>query len=305
MRKVIGIGETILDILFKNNQPTVAVPGGSVFNGLVSLGRAGVNVTFISEVGGDHVGDIILNFMEENGISTDSVIVYPDRKSPVSLAFLNERNDAEYSFYKDYPSLRLDVDMPEITSDDIVMFGSFYAVTPQLRDKVKELLEKARQAGAIIYYDVNFRSTHAHEAIKLMPTILENFEYADIVRGSGEDFGNMFGMTDADSVYQHKVSFYCPRFICTNGGDGLCLRTKTLKKDYPVKSIQTVSTIGAGDNFNAGLVFGLLKNRIRKADFDKLTEADWDKIVASGMSFSAEVCASLDNYISKEFAASL
>ena len=305
MRKVIGIGETILDILFKNNQPTAAVPGGSVFNGLVSLGRAGVNVTFISEVGGDHVGDIILNFMEENGISTDSVIVYPDRKSPVSLAFLNERNDAEYSFYKDYPSLRLDVGMPEITSDDIVMFGSFYAVTPQLRDKVKELLEKARQAGAIIYYDVNFRSTHAHEAIKLMPTILENFEYADIVRGSGEDFGNMFGMTDADSVYQHKVSFYCPRFICTNGGDGLCLRTKTLKKDYPVKSIQTVSTIGAGDNFNAGLVFGLLKNRIRKADFDELTEADWDKIVASGMSFSAEVCASLDNYISKEFAASL
>ena len=206
MRKVIGIGETILDILFKNNQPTVAVPGGSVFNGLVSLGRAGANVTFISEVGGDHVGDIILNFMKDNGISTDNVKVYPDRKSPISLAFLNEKNDAEYSFYKDYPSLRLDVDMPEVTSEDIVMFGSFYAITPQLRDKVKELLDKAREAGAIIYYDVNFRSTHAYEAIKLMPTILENFEYADIVRGSNEDFGYMFGMTDADKVYQHKVA---------------------------------------------------------------------------------------------------
>ena len=175
----------------------------------------------------------------------------------------------------------------------------------QLRDKVKELLDKAREVGAIIYYDVNFRSTHAHEAIKLMPTILENFEYADIVRGSTEDFGNMFGLTDADKIYQHKVGFYCPRFICTNGGEGLCLRTKTVKKDYPVEPLKTVSTIGAGDNFNAGLVFGLLKNRIRKADLDELTEADWDKIVASGMSFSREVCASLDNYISKEFAASL
>ena len=305
MRRVIGIGETILDILFKNNQPTAAVPGGSVFNGLVSLGRAGVNVTFISEVGGDRVGDIILDFMKDNGISTDNVMVYPDRKSPVSLAFLNEKNDAEYSFYKDYPSLRLDADMPEVTSEDIVMFGSFYAITPQLRDKVKELLDKARKVGAIIYYDVNFRSTHAHEAIKLMPTILENFEYADIVRGSTEDFGNMFGMTDADKVYQHKISYYCPRFICTNGGGELSLRTKNLKKDYPVQSIQTVSTIGAGDNFNAGLVFGLVKNRIRKADLDELTEADWDKIVASGMSFSKEVCTSLDNYISKEFAASL
>lgn len=302
MRRVIGIGETILDILFRNNQPTAAVPGGSVFNGLVSLGRAGVNVCFISEVGGDHVGDIILDFMKDNGVNTDCVMVYPERKSPVSLAFLNEKNDAEYSFYKDYPNLRLDVDMPEITNEDIVMFGSFYAITPQLRDKVKELLDKAHQVGAIIYYDVNFRSTHAHEAIKLMPTILENFEYADIVRGSVEDFGYMFGMTDADKIYQHKVGFYCPRFICTNGGEGLSLHTKTLRKDYPVQPLKTVSTIGAGDNFNAGLIFGILKNRIRKSDLDELTETDWDKIIASGMAFSAEVCTSLDNYISREFA---
>ena len=305
MRRVIGIGETILDVLFKDNQPKAAVPGGSVFNGIISLGRAGANVTFISEVGGDKVGNIILDFMKENGVGTDNVMVYPDRKSPVSLAFLNEKNDAEYIFYKDYPSLRLDAEMPEVTGDDIIMFGSYYAITPQLRDKVKELLDRARNAGAIIYYDVNFRKSHAHEAIKLMPIILENFEYADIVRGSNEDFGFMFGMTDPDKVYQHKVSFYCPRFICTNGGEGLCLRTASLKKDYSVVPLQTVSTIGAGDNFNAGLVFGLLKNRIRRADLDELTEADWDKIIASGMSFSKEVCTSLDNYISKEFAASL
>lgn len=305
MRRVIGIGETILDVLFKDNQPKAAVPGGSVFNGIISLGRAGANVTFVSEVGGDKVGNIILDFMKENGVGTDNVMVYPDRKSPVSLAFLNEKNDAEYIFYKDYPNLRLDAEMPEVTGDDIIMFGSYYAITPQLRDKVKELLDRARKAGAIIYYDVNFRKSHAHEAIKLMPIILENFEYADIVRGSNEDFGFMFGMTDPDKVYQHKVSFYCPRFICTNGGEGLCLRTATLKKNYLVAPLQTVSTIGAGDNFNAGLVFGLLKNRIRRADLDELTEADWDKIIASGMSFSKEVCTSLDNYISKDFAEKL
>ena len=100
MRKVIGIGETILDILFKDSQPTAAVPGGSVFNGIISLGRLGVNVTFISETGNDKVGDIILKFMRENGVSTDHVNVFPEGKSPVSLAFLNEQNDAEYLFYK-------------------------------------------------------------------------------------------------------------------------------------------------------------------------------------------------------------
>ena len=51
MRKVIGIGETVLDIIFKNNQPDTAAPGGSTFNSMVSLGRAGVSAYFITEVG--------------------------------------------------------------------------------------------------------------------------------------------------------------------------------------------------------------------------------------------------------------
>lgn len=303
MRKVIGIGETILDILFKDNSPTAAVPGGSVFNGIISLGRMGVNVTFISETGNDRVGRIILDFMKENGVDTKHVNVFPEGKSPVSLAFLDEHNDADYLFYKDYPRMRLDVSLPEINRDDILMIGSYYAVTPQLRDKIKELLDYAREQGAIIYYDVNFRSTHKNEAIKLLPTILENFEYADIVRGSIEDFGNMFALADADRIYKNKIEFYCPRFICTHGGAGIRLCTKELNKTYEVAPLQTVSTVGAGDNFNAGVVFGLLKYRIRRDDLDELTEEDWDKVIGCGKDFSAEVCMSLNNSVSKEFAA--
>ena len=161
-RKVIGIGETILDILFRDNQPQAAVPGGSVYNAMISLGRMGMDVTFISETGNDRVGEIILENMRANGVRTDSVNVFPDGKSPVSLAFLNEHNDAEYIFYKDYPRQRLDVVMPDIQADDIVMIGSYFAITPVLRDKVKELLDLAREREAIIYYGVNFRSTHAN-----------------------------------------------------------------------------------------------------------------------------------------------
>ena len=46
MRKVIGIGETILDIIFRNNRPHTAVPGGSTFNGLISLGTPGCTCLF-------------------------------------------------------------------------------------------------------------------------------------------------------------------------------------------------------------------------------------------------------------------
>ena len=304
MRKVIGIGETILDILFRDGQPQAAVPGGSVYNAVISLGRMGQNVTFISETGNDRVGEMILANMRENGVDTANVNVFPEGKSPVSLAFLNERNDAEYIFYKDYPRQRLEVNMPEISSDDIIMIGAYFAITPVLRDKVKELLDRAHDAGAIIYYDVNFRSTHANEAIKLMPTIIENFEYADILRGSTEDFQNMFRQPDADKVYSNHVGFYCPNFICTDADGDVRLRTKHVCKDYPVTPLKAVSTIGAGDNFNAGVVYGLLKYRVRRADLAELTEADWDAIIRCGMDFSADVCKSVSNSVSKEFAES-
>lgn len=302
-RKIISIGETILDIIFRNNAPSAAVPGGSVFNAVVSLSRTGIPVCFISETGNDHVGEIILQFMRNNGMETRHVNVFPDGKSPVSLAFLNEQSDAEYIFYKDYPKLRLNVEFPEITRDDILILGSYYALTPLLRDKVVELLERARQAEALIYYDPNFRASHKDEAIKLNAALIENLEYADIVRGSREDFLYLYGLLDADKIYREKIRFYCPNFIYTAGADAVSLRTRTLAKEYAVPPIEAVSTVGAGDNFNAGILFGLLSQGIRKDDLALLDEAAWDSIVQSGMEFSANVCRSYGNSITPEFAA--
>ena len=303
MRKVIGIGETILDIIFEGNQPSAAVPGGSVFNGIVSLGRAGVNVSFISETGNDRVGNIILQFMRENNIPTDHVNVFPDGKSPISLAFLNEHSDAEYIFYKDYPKQRLDVLFPEIHEDDIVIVGSYYALNPVLRDKILELLETAKEKKAIIYYDPNFRKAHAHEAIRLMPTVLENLEFADIVRGSDEDFQNLYGKSDAQEVYKEHIQFYCDRFLTTHGANGVNLHTRNFTRHFDSPQIQPLSTIGAGDNFNAGIIYGLLKYDVRHADLPSLDQDTWGKIIRCGMDLASEVCQSYDNYISKEFAA--
>ncbi|HIZ90949.1 MAG TPA: carbohydrate kinase [Candidatus Bacteroides merdavium] len=305
MRKVIGIGETILDILFRNGQPTAAVPGGSVFNGLVSLSRTGVPIRFISETGNDQVGNIILQFMRDNGMPTEHVNVFPDGKSPVSLAFLNEQNDAEYIFYKDYPRQRLDVVWPEIEENDIVVLGSYYALNPVLRDKILDLLEMARAKKAIVYYDPNFRSTYKEEAIKLAPTIIENLEYADIVRGSVADFFYMYNLQDVDKIYKDKIKFYCRNFICTAGHKDIALRTSNVTKDYSIPTVETVSTVGAGDNFNAGIIYGLLKLDIRYDELNNLDEIRWNRVMEYGIAFATESCRSLNNSISKEFAEKL
>ena len=82
--------------------------------------------------------------------------------------------------------------MPDVQPDDIVLFGSYYAINPVIRRQMTAFLEHARSNGAILYYDVNFRPSHEGELIRVMPNILENLEMADIVRGSDEDFHVMF-----------------------------------------------------------------------------------------------------------------
>lgn len=303
MRKVFGIGETILDIIFRNDQPQKAVPGGSVFNGLISLGRLNVPVSFISELGNDRVGDMIRDFMEDNHITTEFVDRFPDGKSPISLAFLDDDKNANYIFYKDYPAQRLEVPLPKIEKDDIFVFGSYYSLNPVLRTRMVEFLQYAQERKAIIYYDPNFRKAHAHEAIRLMPTVLENLEFADIVRGSDEDFQNLYGKSDAQKVYKEHIQFYCDRFLTTHGANGVNLHTRNFTRHFDSQQIQPLSTIGAGDNFNAGIIYGLLKYDVRHADLPSLDQDTWEKIIRCGMDLASEVCQSYDNYISKEFAA--
>ena len=303
MRKVIGIGEAVLDIIFKDNKPVEAVPGGSAFNAITSLGRCGVSTSFISEAGNDHVGKYIIEFLKSNGVNADNVTTFPDSKSPVSLAFLNEKNDAEYIFYKDHPHDQLEFTYPDIQPDDIVLFGSFYAVNPVIRPQLVGLLDYARSHGAIIYYDVNFRPAHKDEVIRITPNLIENLDYADIVRGSHEDFATLYKKGDADKVYNAEISFYCRQFIYTHGSQPVEVRGgRDMKKAYPVPDTKVVSTIGTGDSFNAGFIFGMLKQGITRSDLERgLTGEQWDSLIGCALSFSADCCKDIFNYVSKKF----
>lgn len=303
MRKVIGIGETMLDIIFKNGKPIEAVPGGSTFNGIVSLGRAGIKTVFVSETGNDRVGEYVRDFLRDNNVDTSAINVFQETKSPVSLAFLDKDNNADYIFYRDQKHDHMDFTYPDIQKDDIVVFGSFYAVNPALRPQVSGLLDFARQRGAIIYYDVNFRKAHQADVMKVTPNLIDNLEYADIVRGSKEDFEVLYKKDSAERVYRAETSFYCKRFIYTDGPNPVSVFSNNgFHKEYAMPKTETVSTIGAGDNFNAGFIYGMIKYGVTRDDVEQgLSEEIWDKLIATATAFSADCCKDIFNYISKEF----
>ena len=301
MRNVFGIGETVFDIIFRNGQPVGATPGGSTYNSMISLGRAGVHAAFISETGDDRVGRQIIEFLEQNGVSGRNVFIHRGQKSALSLAFLNDQNDAEYVFYKDHAKDKLFFEYPEIHTNDVVLFGSFYAINDVVRAQVRDFLRYAKERGAILYYDINFRASHKQDAERLMPNIQENLELADFVRASSEDCSILFELSDVDDIYTRMISPYTKSFIYTNGGESISVRSPE-PYCYDVPKIETVSTIGAGDSFNAGFIYGLIRDNITRETIENgLTPIQWNDLIEYGRAFSANVCQSLYNYIDTAF----
>ena len=301
MRNIYAIGETLYDIIFKDGQPQAGKPGGAMLNSTVSLGRIGLPVSLISEYANDDIGEMIDKFLQSNGVGTSFVDHYTDGKTALAIAVLNEKNDAHYTFYKNYPERRLEMQFPPVVKDDIILCGSIYAITNEIRDKFVQFIDRSKESGGIILYDPNFRSAHSSELDELMPLIVENMKMAGIIRGSDEDFRNIFRAGSPDSAWE-VVSNYCNCMVYTSSADGVYVRTAGFSGRFPVKKITPVSTIGAGDNFNAGMIAAIYKNSITRDELAKMGEEKWAGVVSSGVEFATDVCLSYENYISADFA---
>nr|WP_262896400.1 carbohydrate kinase [Carboxylicivirga marina] len=300
-RRVFGIGETVLDIIFKNHQPIAAKAGGSALNTLVSLARVDVPVNFITEIGRDKVGENIMQFLSDNQLNTEYVCRFTEGKSALALAYLNENNDAEYEFFKEYPKQRLVGNIPDFTDNDIIIFGSYFGLNPAIRPRLMDYLRVAKSNGALIIYDPNFRKHHLKNREKLIPIIEENFQIADIVRGSDEDFENIYGLSNPTEVYA-RVAAHCNNLIITAGSNGVYAFGTSYHHHFQVPIINPVSTIGAGDNFNAGIIKALLDYKINKENNElTITAKDWVSIASYGIEFSSEVCMRIDNYVDVQF----
>jgi len=299
-RKVFALGETVLDLVSDCGLEFDGIPGGSMLNASVSLGRMGIDVEFISEFGADKAGDLISNFLLSNSVKTTFSTRHPANKTSIALAFLDKNKNASYTFYHDVPEEIPTTETPEFQKDDILLFGSFYAVKANRRNYVLKIVKNAVEAGATIYYDLNIRKAHANEMDILMPSFIENMAASTIVKGSDEDFFHLFGLSNPEEIYK-KVSSFCKTMIITCGEKPMFIFTPNNCKSYNINKIEPVSTIGAGDNFNAGFIYGLATmESASKSTFD-FSKVEMDRIVGCGMAFASETCMSSENYIAGNF----
>lgn len=302
MRNVYTVGETVYDIIFKNGNPIEARPGGAMLNTAVSIGRLGIPVHLVGDYANDPVGDIIEKFLVNNQVSTKYVSRYDEGKSRLALAFLDDENNAAYSFYKIQKKSKAEIRCPEFKENDIVLFGSFYGIKDEVRSDLLYILKTAKKNNAIILYDPNFRKAHLGILPEVMPFLKENLALSDIVKGSDEDFANIFNTNSHEDVARIVKHTGKAQLIYTANKHGVWLHSSVLHKHYPTPAIQPLSTIGAGDTFNAGLIYSLIKNNITYSDIQNIKMHVWDNIIDTAIQFATHVCLNYDNYISQEFA---
>jgi fructokinase len=291
---IYAIGESLLDIIFSDKDTVSAKPGGSMLNACISLGRLGHQVHFLTEFGNDKAGDRIADFLFENNVQSKYNIRHQKYKTTLALAFLDVSGNASYSFYQDLPEEAPVIKIPDFQSSDILLFGSSYSIRQRNRKNIELLLDCAREAGATIIFDPNIRPSKIQDTSDSRNQIFGMIAKSDIVKGSDEDFTYIFRNNNQLDIIR-KLEEQGSLFFLTSGKNGVEVIYQGIIEHHPILDIVPVSTIGAGDNFNAGIIHALISKQISKPfNHESITA-----MAEGGIKLAAEVCLRTKNYIAR------
>ena len=301
MRKIIAIGESILDTIYENHQPVRSFVGGRVSNAAAALGDLGLPVSMVSECCTDKVGDWVVDFFEKHNVNTKSIDRYTDGSTPFAAIFKAAGSPDKIVNYGEYPGNRFNVIWPRIDEDDILLFGSYYAIDEPQREKLYDLLSYAAERKAIVIYLPGFQHGTAFNLTKVMPSILENFEVSSIVIDHASDISTMFPNQDSDKVYNNHIKFYGPTYIHITPGTCATIYKGVDKTEVPF-ACTSENHLGWQAGFIAGVIHQLIERGIHHGDIDGIAPATWQELMKSAFDFAACAAASSTSTLSAEFA---
>lgn len=302
-RKIIMIGECVLDVLFEGNQPQRSFVGGRIANAGASLAQTGLDVAMVSECAADRVGDIIIDFLQKKCVDTHSVDRFADGKTALSAIFSGgSETMSRIVNYGVYPDERFDVVWPRIDQDDIVIFGSLYGVEGSLRERLMDLLTHCVERHAIIIYlpgfqhGLNVRITH------VMPAILENLEISDFVITHQNDVNQIFPGESGEEAYHNHIEFYCHNHLHISQDFSTTLYYKGAYQNSPAPAREVRNSLGWQAGIIAGLAFAIISNGFTKTDISALSNAQWQNVLNEAITWAEEGESHDDNCVGADFA---
>ncbi|MGI8420345.1 MAG: carbohydrate kinase family protein [Candidatus Levyibacteriota bacterium] len=271
MKKLITIGNIYLDNnIFKVDtggqkaltvgkeyfaEKSEKVLGGSAVNFAMQAQNLGLSTAFLGRVGDDEEGQEIKNLLQEKHISADLVTTAPEDQT--SIAFNVVLTDGEFvSFHWGNASRHLDADQidlahPLFNQTDAVYFGGT-AKQEKVLDKFPILFHELHKKGIKIIIDPNRFPVNEQNIKREM--LLESFQYVDCYLPNEEEIKQVAQEENLDTALEKVINKGTKLIVVKMGAKGCRIKSSTEDIIIPGFTVIPITTVGAGDTFNAGFV---------------------------------------------------
>lgn len=232
------------------------VPGGSVANTLAGIGAFGLRTAFIGRVADDTLGRIYAGKTEEAGTRFVNPLVTGD-VLPTSRSIILVTPDGERSM-NTYLGISTELG-PEHVAPEVFDGAGWLFLEGYLFDKPKgkEAFLKAakccHEAGGragIALSDPFCVDRHREDFRRLVAGPM------DYVIGNAQEWTSLYQTEDLEAALKQAVAD-CGTVICTRSGEDAILIRDGQRAIAPVQKVVPVDATGAGDQFAAGLIYGL------------------------------------------------
>lgn len=272
MQKIAFLGECMVELSGQAFGTISQGFGGDTLNSAIYLSRLAENVSpfYITSIGSDRLSQQLVELWEAEGIDTSLVLKDADNNTGLYQISVDEQGERTFTYWRKgsaasqmvkHPSFNLIGDAI-LAMDIVYLSGISVAILPEEdKQQLLEVLTRAKRHGVKIIFDSNYRpklwdsEQHARDWYK---KVLPLCDHALI---TFDDEVLLWQDEQLSDAVERIQSCGVTSFVLKLGSEGSALfengklhYVPTTKVDY------VVDTTSAGDSFNAGFIYGLVKN---------------------------------------------
>src|SRR5688500_175426 len=251
-------------------QPSI---GGAESNVAIGLSRLGVPASWVSALGEDELGELVLHRVRAEGVDTSAVRRVADR--PTGLYLREEVAGALRVYY--YRRGSAASTLAPGAFDPAVLDGAAFlhltgitgALSPESAAFLTWAARTAREAGVRVSYDVNYRS-RLWEPAAARAASEAMLPHVDVLLVGDEEARALWGW-DEDACLERFPDRGPAEVVVKLGARGCVATVDGERLTAPGFPARQVDPIGAGDAFAAGYLAATLWGR---EPFDRLRTAN-------------------------------
>ena len=275
--RAICVGEVLIELARGADGRFALSCGGDTFNTAVYLARAGVDVAFATAVGDDPYSDSIMALAAAEGISGHLALRVPGRLPGLCLVENGPGGERSFRYWREGAPARDLFELPDwMQIADALMSARliyFSGITLSLYSnnglgRFLALLEAARQQGAKVTFDGNFRPRGWKGDLARTRTVfIETLKRVDIALPAFDDEAVLWGDPSPESTVERLQAFGIGEIVVKNGPNSALVATGGGKDGHhefvPVPEVLApIDATAAGDAFNAAYLAARLSGTI-------------------------------------------